>query len=113
VFVLGLAAANIVFDYAKVRTVVEDRRSMIMAFLASWRFIASHPAAAIGVYLLDAAVFAAALATYALLAPPGGGTGMTAWAAFALGQVYIFGRLCVRLLFFASETALFLRVRRH
>lgn len=107
-FILLLAAANIVFDYAKVRAVVEDRRSMLMAVAASWRFIARHPAAAIGVYLLDAALFVAGLAAYSYLAPPGGGIGVMAWAAFAIGQVYIVGRLCVRLLFFASETALVL-----
>lgn len=105
-FVLLLAAANIVFDYAKVRAVVEDRRSMVMALAASWRFIARHPAGAIGVYLLDAALFGAGLVAYSYLAPPGGGIGVMAWAAFAIGQIYIAGRLAVRLLFFASETAM-------
>jgi hypothetical protein len=105
VFVLLLAAANIVFDYAKIRAVVEDRRSMLVAIAASCRFILRHPAGAIGVYLLDAALFAATLAAYALLAPPGGGTGVMAWAAVVIGQAYIAGRLCVKLLFWASETA--------
>ena len=107
-FVLLLAAANIVFDYAKVRAVVENRRSMAMAVVASWRFIASHPSAAVGVYLLDVALFALGLVAYSYLAPPGGGIGMMAWAAFAIGQIYIAGRLAVRLLFFASETVLFI-----
>ncbi len=106
VFVFALAAANIVFDYAKVRAVVEDRRSMIMAMLASWRFIARHPAGAVGVYLLDAALFAALLVAYAWIAPPGGGVGMMVWPTFLIGQVYIAARLCVRLTFFASETAM-------
>jgi hypothetical protein len=108
VFALLLAAANIVFDYAKVRTVVEDRRSMLVAVLASCRFIRNNPAGAIGVYALDVAVFAATLAVYALIAPSGGGIGVMAWAAFAIGQAYIAGRLGVRLLFWASETALFI-----
>jgi hypothetical protein len=106
-FLLILAAVNLVFDYAKVRAVVEDRRSIIVALAASWRFIRHNPAGAIGVYLLNALLFLATLAGYALVAPPGGGTGAMAWAAFAIGQAYIAGRLCVRLLFFASETALF------
>jgi hypothetical protein len=108
VFVFLLAAANIVFDYAKVRAVVEDRRSVLVALVASGRFIARHPAGAIGVYILDAVLFAAGLAAYSYLAPPGGGTGLMVWAAFAIGQIYIAGRLSVRLLFFASETALVL-----
>jgi hypothetical protein len=105
-FVLLLAAANIVFDYARVRAVVEDRRSMLMALVASWRFIAGRPGGAIGVYLLNALLFGAGLVAYSFLAPPGGGIGVMAWAAFAIGQVYIAGRLAVRLLFFASETAI-------
>ncbi len=106
VFVFVLAAANVVFDYAKVRAVVEDRHSMAVALVASWRFISRHPSAAIGVYLLDVALFAATLAAYAFAAPPGGGVGAMVWAAFVIGQAYIAARLCVRLIFYASETAL-------
>lgn len=106
VFALLLAAANIVFDYAKVRAVIEDRRSMLVAVLASWRFIRHNPAGAIGVYVLNVVLFAATLAAYTFVAPGGGGIGVMAWAAFAVGQAYIAGRLCVRLLFLASETAL-------
>jgi hypothetical protein len=104
VFVLVLAAANLVFDYAKIRAVVEDRRSMLVAVAASWRFIVRHPAGAVGVYLLDAALFLATLAAYAFVAPPGGGIGVMAWGAFVIGQAYIAGRLSVKLLFWASET---------
>ena len=65
--------------------------------------------AAIGVYVFDAAAFAVVLAAYAFVAPGGGGIGVMVWAAFLIGQAYIVARLCVRLLFFASETALFQR----
>jgi len=106
VFALPLAAANIVFDYAKVRVVVEDRRSMLVALLASWRFIRVNPSGAIGVYLLNVVLFAATLTAYAFVAPGGGGIGVMAWAAVVIGQAYIAGRLSVRLLFLASETAL-------
>ena len=109
VFVLLLAAANLVFDIAKVRAVVEDRRSVIVAVTAAWRFIRKNAAAAIGVYLLDAATFALVLAAYSFVAPGGGGTGAMVWAAVLIGQAYIVGRLCVRLLFFASEVALIQR----
>src|SRR5438270_13399643 len=79
---------------------------MIVALLASWRFIRKNPAGAAGVYLLDVVLFAATLGGYALLAPPGGGTGVMVWAAFVIGQAYIAARLCVRLIFWASEAAL-------
>ena len=107
VFVVALAAVNLVFDFAKVRVVVEDRRSALVALAASWHFITRHTAAAIGIYLLDAIAFAVVLTVYSYVAPPGGGTGMMVWVAFLIGQAYIVGRLSVRLLFFATETALF------
>jgi len=111
VFVLLLAAVSLVIDIARVRAVVEDRRSMIVALVASWRFIRQNLPAAIGVYLLNAVTFAIVLATYSFLAPGGGGTGVMAWAAVLIGQAYIVGRLCVRLLFFASEVSLFQNAR--
>ena len=110
IFVLPLAAANLVFDIAKIRAVLEDRRSMIVALAASWRFIQRNAAAAIGVYLLDATTFALVLTAYSFVAPGGGGTGAMVWAAVLIGQAYIVGRLCVRLLFFASEVALLQKV---
>ena len=108
--VLVLAAANVVLDYAKVRTVVEDRRSVLVALASAWRFIRRHPAGALGVYVLDVLLFGIVLAAYAMVAPPGGGIGAMAWAAFAIGQAYILGRLTVRLVFWATEAAAFLRV---
>jgi hypothetical protein len=105
-FVLLLACANIVFDYARVRAVVEDRRSMLFALVASWRFLRNNPGGAVGVYVLNVILFAVTLAAYAFLAPPGGGVGVMAWAAFVIGQAYITARLGVRLIFWASETAM-------
>ncbi len=116
IFGLLVAAANIVFDYAKVRTVVENRRSMTVGVAAAFRFVRTHPGAAIGVYGLDVLMFAGMLVLYAAIAPGSGGTGATVWLAVLIGQAYIAGRLAVRMLFFASETAAFedrLGMRRH
>ncbi len=44
-FAVPVFAFNILFDYAKIRAVVEDRRSMIGAIVASWRFVRRHPVA--------------------------------------------------------------------
>jgi hypothetical protein len=107
VFGLLLAAANIVSDYAKVRTVVEERRSVFSALIASFHFIRHNAGAALGVYLLNVILFALTLGAYAFIAPATGGIGMMVWAGFVIGQAYIAGRLCVKLLFWASETALF------
>jgi hypothetical protein len=53
------------------------------------------------------ALFAATLAAYAALAPGAGGVGWSMWIGFGTAQLYILARLCVKLIFWASETALF------
>jgi hypothetical protein len=94
---------NLLFDYAKVRAVVEDRHSMIGALAAGARFVRRNAGAAIGLYALNATVFLLVIGLYALVAP-----GATASAgAFAIGQLYIVLRVVVRMLFAASQIALF------
>jgi hypothetical protein len=107
VFGFILAACNLVFDYAKVRAVVEDRRSALGALGSALRFIRRNAAATTALYLLNVALFALTLAAYAAVAPSAGGIGWTMWIGFAIGQLYILARLCVKLIFWASETALF------
>jgi hypothetical protein len=107
VFFLPVAACNLVFDYAKVRAVVEDRRSAMGAMVAAVAFIRRNAGAAVLLYLTDVALFAMAVAAYGLAAPGVGSRGWTAWLAFAAGQVYVLARLWVKLVFWASETALF------
>jgi hypothetical protein len=46
-------------------------------------------------------------ALYGVIAPGAGSSGLTMWAAFAIGQLYVLARLWVKLMFWASETALF------
>jgi hypothetical protein len=103
VFVAPLLLANLVFDYAKIRAVVEDRRSMIGALMAGWRFVRRNPGAAIALYLLDAMVFLAVIGIYYLIAPGAAQNTL----AFAIGQLYIVLRVIVRLQFVASQVALF------
>ncbi|HEX6162156.1 MAG TPA: hypothetical protein VFZ31_02235 [Vicinamibacterales bacterium] len=102
-FAVPLFAANMLFDYAKIRAVVEDRRSMIGAVAASWRFIRRQPLVVSGLYATNALVFLLVIGLYYLLAPDGRADTL----AFAIGQFYIVLRVIVRLLFAASQTALF------
>ena len=69
VFGAGLLAANVVFDYAKVRAVVEDRRSMIGALAASVRFVRRNFPGVALLYLLNGLLFLGVLILYALVAP--------------------------------------------
>ena len=102
-----VAGCNLVFDYTKVRAVVEDRRSMLGAVNAALQFIQRNYAAAVALYALDFAAFLAVIAAYAMVAPSAGGAGAMVWAAFTIGQLYVLARLWVKLVFWSSETALF------
>lgn len=105
-FALLVAAINLIFDYAKIRLVVEDRRSALGALAAALRFIRRNPGSAIGLYLVNTALFAAVIAFYALAAPGAAG-GAVAIAAFFAGQLYVVLRVMGRLIFAASQIALF------
>jgi hypothetical protein len=106
-FVALLLLGNLVFDYTKIRIVVEDRRSALGAMNAALRFIARQPGRTVGLYALNSLLFLAVLAVWAFVAPGAGGAGAALWAGFAAGQVYVLARLLVKLQFIASQTALF------
>ena len=107
VFGLLLVGVSLVFDYARVRAVVEDRRSMLGALVAGWRFVRRRPGMCAGLYLANGLVLLAVMASYALLAPGAGPTGPSLWLAFLIGQVYLMARLASKLLFYAAEVAYF------
>ena len=107
------AGANLILDYAKIRMVVEDRRSATGSLVAAVRFLSRNPTAAGGLYLLNTVTFAALLAAWAGVAPSGGPAGLRMWLAFVLGQGFIAARLAIKLHFLASQTALFQRSLAH
>lgn len=107
--ILGLAliTVNVLFDFAKIRAVVEDRRSMIGALLAALRFVLRHPLRVSGLYAVNALLFLAVLGVWAVAAPGAWVSGPSVWVAFAAGQVYILVRLFVKLHVLASQVSLF------
>lgn len=104
VFAVPVFFVNLLIDYAKIRAVVEDRRSMIGAIVAGWRFIRRQPIAAWALYKLNAIVFLIVIGLYYLTAPSATAPNVV---AFGIGQLYIVLRVIVRLQFAASQTALF------
>ena len=108
-----LALTTTIFDYAKVRAVVEDRRSMMGALVAALRFVVRNPLRVVGLYAANAAAFLAVVAVWALVAPGAGGAGLSMWWAVVATQCYVLARLIVKLQFMASETALFQRSLAH
>ena len=106
-FGLVLVLVNVTFDYAKIRLVVEDRRSALGALSAALRFVSRHTGRVAGLYALNAVVFLGLLAVWSVSAPGGGGGGLTIWVTFLVGQLYLAARLALKLQFLASETSLF------
>lgn len=98
-----VVAANLVFDYAKVRAVVEDRRSMVGAVSGALRFVRRNLGATIGLYALNSLAFLGVLLLYYLAAPGAAANAL----AFAIGQLFIVLRVIIRLQFAASQVALF------
>jgi len=105
VFGALLVAVNLVFDYARIRIIVEDRLSAIGALLAAVRFVSRHPRTLM-LYGLNALAFIVVVLLYAIVVPGVRG-GLAFWLAFAIGEVYILARHYLKLLFYASQTAFF------
>ncbi len=106
-FGAALIASNVVFDYARIRMVVEDRRSAIASLAAALGFIVRRRGRVFGLYAINALVFVVLIGVWALVAPGAGGAGISMWMGFALGQAYVLARLLLKLQFLASQTALF------
>ena len=113
IFTALLAVTTTVLDYAKVRAVMEARRSMTGALIAASRFIVRNPRRVAALYLTNTVLFLSIVGVWALIDPGAGGSGMSMWAGVLLSQGYILARLIVKLQVLASETALFQRSLAH
>jgi hypothetical protein len=96
------------FGFAKVATVVDDRRSMLLAAVRGFVFVARHPAKALGLYYGFLLVTGFVLVWYVLLAPGvGQQTHEAVMWAFAGSQLFLLLRLFVRLSLLGGQTALY------
>jgi hypothetical protein len=107
VFLLALGGANLIFDFAKIRLVVEDRRSALGAVHAAVRFIARNPVGSVVVYIGSAIVFALVVALSALLLPGPGRVGPSMWLSVTVAQAFVIARIWTKLVFWASEAEWF------
>jgi hypothetical protein len=105
---LLLVLVRVVFDYAKIATVVDDRRSMLLAALRGAGFVVLHPLKTLGLCYAWLVVGALALAVYVFVAPGAGvSTAETVTVAFAIGQAFLLSRLLMRLSLLAGQTELY------
>lgn len=113
VWLAPLILLNLTVDYAKVRAVVEDRHSMLGAFVAGWRFVRRHWGHVVSLYLANALVLAVALAIYILVAPGGRGGDWRLIAVLLIGQAWILSRIATKLAFLATATTIFQQLLAH
>lgn len=107
IFGAVLLLFSMIFDFARIRIVVEDRRSAVGALMASVRFVRRHFGRVVALYLLNGAAFAVLLAIYAAASPGAPRSGIHIWAVLLLGELYILARHYLKLVFYGSEIALF------
>jgi len=107
VFGILLVVVNVIFDYAKIRIIVEDRRSALGALSAAMRFAWRQRGPVAALYALNGLTFLILIAIWAFVAPGARSGGMTLWLGFVVSQIYVLARLALKLQFLASETALF------
>jgi hypothetical protein len=106
-FALLLGAVHLFADAARVRAVVEDRRSVIGAAIAGGRLLAGSWRSIAGLYALNCTALVVLWLLYALVAPGGRGGGAWVWLALLTGQLYLFGRLWLKLQLLASLVVLY------
>ncbi len=103
-----LAAVRMVFDYAKIATVLEGRRNPFRIAWDGLRFVLSHPLETLGVVLGFAVLGALLFVLYLQLAPGAGQSTLFAVAlAFLVSQLYLLARLVVRLGLLAGQMSLY------
>ena len=99
------AVVNLIFDYARIRIVVEDRRSALGALDRRRAVRAAPSRRGLGCISLNGAAFLCLVLVYAVLAPGVPRSGVPMWLRCWLGELYILVRHYLKLLFYASETA--------
>ncbi len=93
-----LTLVKLVSDYAKVATVLEERRSMVLAAWQGLRFVLRSPLRTFGAYATVAIAGLAALALYAQVAPGQGQASLTGVLfAFLVAQLFLALRIAQRL----------------
>ncbi len=105
---IAMVYVHLIAEFARISTVREDRRSMLLAMLRSaWR-VARHPVQAAAPFAILGVLMLVWQLGYLLLAPGVGAFGTLATVTtFLVGQVYLIGRWTLRIARYATELELF------
>jgi hypothetical protein len=103
-----LTLVNMVFDYAKIATFKEDRRSMVLAAFRGIGLVFSNPLKTMGLYYALVAVGVVLLFFYSSIAPGvQQSTSASILLAFLVGQGFLVAKLMLRLWFYGGQMALY------
>jgi hypothetical protein len=104
VFVVLLHAVRMIFDYAKIATVVEGTRFVPVALWQGVRFVAGRPIQTALVYTIVALASLTFLWFYTLVAPGPGQSSMASLLfAFIFSQLFVAGRLFLRVALLGAQ----------
>jgi len=101
---------NMLFDYAKIKTALEDRTSVVVAFFSALKFCTTSFFSCFGFYLLITVVGLAWVVLYTgieWLLPQQ--SWLTILMAIIVQQLYMMGRLTVKLLFYSGQMQFYLK----
>jgi hypothetical protein len=105
---LLLTFVNMAFDYAKIATYKENRRSTILAGIQGFRLVFRNLGRALLLYYGLGFSGVLLLAAYFVIAPgPGQASFSSVILAFLVGQAYLISKLVLRLTFYAGQMALY------
>jgi len=108
VFVVLLHAVRMIFDYAKIATVVEGTRFMPVALWQGVRFVAGRHLQTALVYTIIALASLAFLWFYTLVAPgPGQSSTASLLFAFVFSQLFVAGRLFLRVALLGAQAEVY------
>lgn len=105
---LLLILVKVSVDYAKISTVVEERRSMSLAALRAIQFVLTHPIRTLGVYFSMGLLGLVLTAVYFFVVPGVAGSGLGIMVlALLVGQAYLLLRWVLRISLLGAEAILF------
>ncbi|MGH9334036.1 MAG: hypothetical protein ACRD21_09830 [Vicinamibacteria bacterium] len=103
-----LTFIHVAFDYAKIATFKENRRSMLLAMVKGFRLVLGNLGRTMILYYGLALFGLLLLGAYYLIAPgPGQSSLPSVVFAFLVGQAYLIVKLVLRLTFYAGGLALY------
>jgi hypothetical protein len=103
-----LTCINMAFDYAKIATYKENRRSMTLAAIRGFRLVLGNFGRTTLLYYGLGVFGLVLLGAYYVVAPgPGQASVPSVVVAFFVGQAYLIAKLTLRLTFYAGQMALY------